>query len=121
MNARTLPCPELADPALSRIQAAVDGALEDARKCNAWFVERDQYIRYALKGDPDWAKWDMDASAQLLLEIQRAMNELPPEAFKATCQRLIAQRIQDAARGHADTCDRNGRLYDMEHNVGSLG
>lgn len=66
---------------------------------------------------------DMDIGSiahELLLSIQSALD-LPAEAFKSTVQRLIAQRIQDTARGHADTCERNGRLYEIENNVGGLG
>ena len=114
MNAVTQ-CPELADPALSRIQAALDGTLSDVRKSNAWFAERDAYIRYALQGDPDWTTWDPEQSAQTLVAIQRALD-LPADKCKSEVQRLIAARIQAAARGHADTCERNGQLYQVERN-----
>lgn len=105
--------PALSNPGLTRVIELLKGATEVLRRSEAWYAARDQYIRHALKGDTDWASWDMDRSAELLVAIQQAMT-LPPEAFKATVTRLIAQRIQDAARGHADTMERNGRLYEIE-------
>ena len=95
------------DPALARIIAAVDGVVADVKKSNAWFAERDAHIRYALKGDPDWARFDKDASINTLLAIHRALEMDAPE-FKRAAQSLIAHRIQEAAHGHADVCERNG-------------
>lgn len=123
MNAPTQH-PELSDPSLTRTQKIVDSMIADIReatsaitvpKPGAWYACRDEYIRNAVRGfDTDWTRWDREASAQALAAIHAAL-ELPAEEFKAEVRRLICLRIEAAGRAHADTCDRNGVLYDMEN------
>lgn len=116
--------PEFSDRALSAIDRALRETEADARKMTAdisvkseaWEAERDDYRKLALSGrEDDFASFDDEATTQAMVRIRDLMcQRLNPILFASRVQEIVIGLIEHSATGHANVCERNGRLEDSE-------
>ena len=127
MNARALPaCPEFSDAGLARLERMLQETEADMQQLTAgitvqsraWQNAHDDYYHDARTGrEDDFATFDDEASAQALLRIRDLMLEkLNPIAFAARVQDVMTGLMNHCAVGHANTCEKQGRLYSAENN-----
>lgn len=88
----------------------------------SWHQVRGEYVSDALSGrDEAFARDNEEACVQMVLRIAalcRVMRagQITPLTLASQTEQAIRELIERAASDHADRCETNGTLWDIENN-----